>query len=135
SILCMGKVFGRLLLNIPAAALLLSGASAALAQGVATAGIRGSIRSDTSQAFDDARVRVTQIATGFSTEVEASRGHFLIQGLDPGGPYTITVRRLGFIAEARINVFLQVGELRDLEFILRRAVVELQPAITVADAK
>ena len=115
---------------VSTAALLLS-ASTAFAQGVATAGIRGSIRADSSQNIEGARVRVIQTTTGFSTEVQARRGHFVIEGLDPGGPYTITVRSVGFIPAERVNVFLQLGELRELEFLLKPAIAQLAPAITV----
>jgi hypothetical protein len=71
--------------------------TAAGAQGVTSAGIRGSVSGDDRRTVD-ARVNVSHDATGFSVEVHASGGRFLVQGLEPGGPYTITARGLGVSA-------------------------------------
>jgi len=81
------------------------------AQGVSTTGIRGRVENDVRQPLD-ARVRVTHEATGFSIEVRAARGRYLVQGLEPGGPYTVTVRALGLAARHSTNIFLALGELQ-----------------------
>src|SRR5712671_4852790 len=80
--------------------------STLVAQGVTTSGIRGAVVAEGGAAVEGARVRVSDAATGFAVEVEARRTRFLIQGLEPGGPYTVTVRRLGFIAQQREHIIL-----------------------------
>jgi hypothetical protein len=87
------------------------------AQGLTTAGIRGSVSAGDARSVD-AFVRVTSNATGFSVEVRASRGRFLVQGLEPGGPYTITVRSFGFVPQRRDGIVLKLGELTDMVFAL-----------------
>lgn len=98
----------------------------AAAQGVASSGIRGSVRAESGGDADNARVRVTHSATGFTVEVDARRGRFLIQGLEPGGPYTVSVRLLGFVAQQRERVVLELGELRNMDFVLQPVIVELK---------
>src|SRR6476661_6889680 len=92
------------------AAATLSGRAAA-AQGVTTAGLRGRIIGDGN---GDARVLVRHDATGAVVEVRASHGRFLVQGLQQGGPYRVTVRSLGYIPLVRDSLYLGLGELRDV---------------------
>jgi hypothetical protein len=114
-----------------AAAMLVCSASAAIAQGVSTSGIRGTIRTDATD-IQGARVRVTNTATGFAAEVEAQRGRFLIQGLEPGGPYAVTVRRLGYVPHRREGILLKLGELLEMEFMLQQLSVQLDTVSVVA---
>jgi len=106
--------------------------SALVAQGVTTSGIRGSVVAEGAVAVEGARVRISSPTTGFAVEVEARHARFLIQGLEPGGPYTVTVRRLGFIAQQREHIMLELGELLELNFTLRPVVAELESVSVVA---
>jgi hypothetical protein len=105
------------------------------AQGIATSGIRGVVRGDSAQSVDDALVRITQVATGFAVEVKVRDGRFFVQGLEPGGPYSIALRRVGFAPQRRDGIFLKLGELLDLQFVLMAQPVELQPTVVVAGEK
>ena len=118
--------------RIAAALLLAFPDSFAAAQGVATSGIRGSIRAEDGSSTDGTRVRVTHTSTGFSVEVNARRGSFLVQGLEPGGPYSVVVRRLGFVVQQQERVHLALGDLLEMNFVLRPAAVELQAVTVVA---
>jgi len=118
--------------RIVAALLLAFPYSFAEAQGVATSGIRGSIRAEDGTITDGARVRVTHTATGFSVEVNSRNGRFLVQGLEPGGPYSIVVRRLGSVSERRERIQLGLGDLVEMDFVLRPAAVQLQAVTVVA---
>jgi hypothetical protein len=111
--------------RVVATPLLLLISAAAGAQGVTTAGIRGGIRAEDRRDVD-AHVRVVHNATGFSVDVRSRNGRFLVQGLEPGGPYTVTARGLGFISQRRDGVFLKLGELSEFQF-------ELQPIATRLD--
>ena len=112
------------------AATTLSGCEAA-AQGVTTAGVRGRIIGDDG---GDSRVLIRHDATGSVVEVRASRGRFLVQGLQPGGPYRITVRSLGYAPLVRDGLYLGLGEVRDVVFVRERVATELLPVVTHATA-
>ena len=101
------------------------------AQGVSTTGIRGRVENDVRQPLD-ARVRVTHEATGFSIEVRAARGRYLVQGLEPGGPYTVTVRALGLAARHTTSIFLALGELRQVDFALQAIAARLDTVTVVS---
>lgn len=98
--------------------LLLLLSAAVDAQGVTTAGIRGRVSADSRQNID-ARVNVSHAATGYSVEVHATGGRFLVQGLEPGGPYSIIARAVGSVPQRREGVFLTLGELREIHFVLQ----------------
>ncbi len=82
-----------------------------------------------------AHVRVAHTATGFAVEVEAKNGRFLVQGLEPGAPYTVNVRQLGFVAQRRELVLLNLGELRELNFVLQPVITQLEPVSVLATDK
>src|SRR5687768_4546498 len=61
---------------------LLGVASKARAQGVSTAIIRGTVRTDAGANVDGARVRVLNTATGVSMTTLVTHGRFIVHGLD-----------------------------------------------------
>ncbi|MGH7562878.1 MAG: carboxypeptidase-like regulatory domain-containing protein, partial [Gemmatimonadota bacterium] len=75
-----------------------------LAQGVTTAAIRGTVRAADGSDADGTRVLVRNRATGFMAESEVRYGRFLVQGLEVGGPYMVTLDRLGYLPERREQV-------------------------------
>lgn len=111
--------------------LLLLPSAAVGAQGVSTAGIRGSVSAHL-RPNADARVRVSHDATGFSVEVRVTGGRFLVQGLEPGGPYTVTARALGFAPRRGEGIFLTLGELREIDFVLQPIAVQMDTVTVVA---
>ena len=88
------------------------------AQGATTAAIQGLVRATDGSDVEGARVEVLNTATGFVVAGEVRHGRFLVQGLEIGGPYTITVARLGLQLQRIEDVYLRLGEARDLAFIL-----------------
>lgn len=119
-------------LQLTVAALLLVPDGTAGAQGVGSSGIRGTVRAPDGAIQSGARARVTHTATGRIVEVETRQGRFLIQGLDPGGPYTVTVQRIGFLAQHREGIVLRLGELRELEFLLQPVTGKLEDVTVLA---
>src|SRR5688500_20136589 len=105
--------------------MLLSPHLPAAAQGVTGAGIHGTVAAESPAGAGVVHVLVTHVTTGFKVEVEARNGRFLIQGLEPGGPYSILVRRLGFVAARREGIRLRLGGLLEMEFALKAAPVQL----------
>ena len=104
--------------GIVASTLLLFPAAIA-AQAVTTAGIRGRVSSRGRENID-ARVRVSDDATGFAVEARTNPGgQFLIQGLEPGGSYTVVARSLGYVLQGREKILLTLGETREINFVLQ----------------
>lgn len=108
--------------------------SALLAQGVTTAAIRGTVRAADGSDVDGARVEVANTATGFVVEAEVRHGRFLAQGLEVGGPYTITLERLGFLPQYHQPVFLRLGEPLEIDFVMQPAPIPLDTLRIVAPA-
>jgi hypothetical protein len=104
------------------------------AQGVTTAGIRGTVRSSGGETID-AQVSVRHEETGYSVDVRASAGRFDVQGLEPGGPYTVTVRALGLLPRRVPRVYLELGASRELDVVLEPVATRLDAVlITPADS-
>src|ERR1700681_2813924 len=94
-------------------ALTLFGLSAAplFGQGVTTGAISGTITNDQAQGVESAQIGVVNQTTGSrSGAISRSDGRFYIQGLEVGGPYTLTVRRLGFTPRDTGNVYILLGQ-------------------------
>ncbi|MGE5231998.1 MAG: hypothetical protein ACM3NS_09670, partial [Deltaproteobacteria bacterium] len=81
---------------------------------------------------EGARVVVRSAATGFVLDAEVRGGRFLVEGLEAGGPYTITVRRIGALARQWDGVFLTLGEPLDLQVTLDPAPAPLDSVVVVA---
>jgi hypothetical protein len=102
------------------------------AQGVTTTLIRGAVRMADGSAADGGRVVVRSDATGFAAEAEVRRGRFLVQGLEAGGPYTVTVRRIGTVAWRQDGILLTLGEPLELQVTLEPAAVVLDTLVVSA---
>ncbi|HEU4463699.1 MAG TPA: carboxypeptidase-like regulatory domain-containing protein, partial [Gemmatimonadota bacterium] len=85
-----------------------------LAQGVTTAAIHGTVQAADGSEVDGASVEVVNGASGFRSAGEVRRGRFLVQGLEIGGPYSVTVERLGFLPTRVEDVYLELGERHDV---------------------
>jgi hypothetical protein len=109
-------------------------ASNAGAQGVTTAGIHGTVLGGHGEPID-AQVSVHHEATGYSVELRSHAGQFLVTGLEPGGPYTVTVRALGLAARRFERLYLELGERRELNVVLDPVATTLAPVrITSRDS-
>lgn len=96
-----------------------------VAQTMTTAAVHGAVRTGDGEDADGARVTVRNTATGVALEAEVRDGRFFVQGLEVGGPYAITVERLGYRAERREGLVLGLGEPLELEFVLRTEPIPL----------
>jgi hypothetical protein len=108
-----------------AALLLVTISPSGYAQSVSYAAVHGVVRAPAGLDSDGARVMVSHGATGFVVEAEVRRGRFVVHGLEAGGPYTVTVRRLGFRPLSREGLMLAAGEERTLHFELQAIAVGL----------
>src|SRR3954466_1845543 len=83
----------------------------ARAQATTSAAITGRILDEQGRGLPGVDVAVTNHATGISTRgVSRADGRYLVAGLEVGGPYSVTARRIGSPMQARTGVFLTVGQ-------------------------
>src|SRR6266849_3398372 len=94
-----------------------------MAYGQATGSFLGTVTDKSGSAISGASVRVTSQGTGASREAKTDdAGHYIINLL-PVSIYTIRVEFQGFQAVESKDVKLQVGEQRELDFVLSPATV------------
>jgi hypothetical protein len=112
--------------------LLLSIALPARAQTV-DASILGSVRDSAGIAVPKASVTVKNASTGVEwSVVVTSTGRFAFLQLPLGGPYTVTVRHVGFRSETRSGYELSLGSRVLVDVVLHRAAAELAPTIVLS---
>ena len=112
----------------------LFGASATLsAQGVTTGAVSGTITSVQGQALEGAQVQITNRATGAKTgSITRADGRYFIQSLDVGGPYTVSVRRIGFAPQDSNNVYVSLGQNVRIDFRLGTQAAQLSGVTVTA---
>jgi outer membrane receptor for ferrienterochelin and colicin len=94
------------------------------AQGVTTGAIGGTVTQENGAPLMSAQVQVVNLTTGFRTGgVTRENGQFLVSGLEVGGPYTVTVRRIGYQPHTRQNLYVQLSQ-------TERITVSLTPQAT-----
>ena len=103
------------------------------AQGVTTGAIAGKVTDPQGQPVAQAGVQVTHRGSGYTTSVRTrDNGQFLVQGLEVGGPYTVTIRAIGFQPFIRENVDVNLSEATRVNAQLVAQAVELS-AVTISD--
>lgn len=104
----------------------------AVAQGVTTSAVTGRVTNAQGQPVEGAQVVATNTATGRSYRVVTREdGRYQLQGLQPGGPYTIQVQGMGFEAQSRSGVDLALSQTARFDFSLASEAVALE-ALTVS---
>jgi hypothetical protein len=97
------------------------------AQGVTTGAITGTVTDAQGQPMASAQVQVTNRATGYSTgTITRSTGQYLIQGLETGGPYTVTVTSIGHEPVTRNDIFVRLSQSTRLDFNLNVQAVAIE---------
>ena len=96
--------------------------------------VSGSIRMADGSPVADANVTARNDATGFQ-EVRRTdaRGRFVFAQLPIGGPYAITARKLGYAAERRTGITLNLGDRVTLDFTFKAAAQQLTAVDVRAD--
>src|SRR6266542_308227 len=106
----------RLTSTLATIAAFTASAAGAHARGVTTGAIGGTARDPSGNPVAQARVQVTDRTTGYTTGgTTHENGQFLVGGLQVGGPYTVVVRRIGYQAHTRDNVYVQLSQTPPLE--------------------
>src|SRR3970282_1798057 len=108
------------------AVILVVGAGALVAQGVTTASITGIVTDEGQSPIPEATVTAIHAPSGTTYSARTrSDGRFTIPGMRVGGPYTVTVARIGFGNQVKSNNFLSLGAATDLAFVLRAIAITL----------
>src|SRR5262249_20920691 len=94
------------------------GAAASLsAQGVTTGAISGHVTGDWTQPIEGAQVTAVNKSTGARAAVNSqSDGRYYIQGLEVGGPYTVSVRRIGMAPQEKTGQMVSLGQATRVDF-------------------
>lgn len=99
---------------------------AALAQGVTTGAVSGRVVDEAGAPIPGASISVVNTATGSSSRATTARdGRYLVQGLDVGGPYSITARNPGYQSQMRDGQMLTLSQNLTLDFKLERQTIIL----------
>ena len=104
------------------------------AQSVSTAGLRGRILDTEGTPVEAALVSLARTGTGAtSTALSVASGHYTLRGQRPGGPYRITVTRLGFRDFVREDIELLLGRFIDLDITLVSEVISLEELVVESE--
>lgn len=114
------------------AALAVSGAGGALVgQGVTTAAMNGIVTDTAGNPLADAVIVAVHTPSGTRYQTVArSGGVYTLPNMRVGGPYTVSVRLVGYSQREEQNVFVSLAQNLRLDFRLARQVIELS-ALTV----
>lgn len=97
------------------------------AQGVTTSAITGTVSNAQGQPLPGVQITATNTQSGTSYRVVTrSDGRYLLQGLQPGGPYRITATGLGFATATRTGVDLVLSQTSRFNFTLSSEAVALE---------
>src|SRR6059036_3638379 len=123
------KTFVRLLRTcVLFATVTVAGPAALDAQGVTTAAIAGVVSDSSGGPLEGARVVALHAPSGTAyAAVTRADGRFTIPGMRVGGPYRVSVTRVGYRREVQDQIELTLGGTADLRFTLVQASVELEP--------
>jgi len=100
--------------------------SPAAAQGVTTGAIAGTVTGSDGQPVEGAQVQISNRSTGFTAGgITRAGGTFYVQGLEVGGPYTVTVRRIGFEPQTRTDITVGLSSTTRSDFALNQRATTL----------
>ncbi|MEO7520430.1 MAG: carboxypeptidase-like regulatory domain-containing protein, partial [Gemmatimonas sp.] len=123
-----------LALAATATALLASTARLAAAQGLTTGAISGTVTENGSRPLENAQVEIRNLETGFRAgAITRTNGRFFVQGLTVGGPYSVTVRLLGYAPVTRNDLTVSLGGNTVVDVQLRQAAAQLAAVAVTAD--
>ena len=103
------------------------------AQGSTTAAIGGRILDAEGVGLSGVEVVVANQATGISMRaISRGAGRYLVSGLDVGGPYSVTARRIGSPIATKSGLFLNLGQQLQVDIVLEQQAVALAGVETQA---
>lgn len=114
---------------------LVAGPAPAIAQGVTTASMTGTVTGTGGAPVGGARVSAVHVPSGTSYRTTArADGRFTIPGMRVGGPYLVTATAIGYEPQRRDRVTLSLGTSADVAFALSQAAVQLEGVTVTAQS-
>jgi Carboxypeptidase regulatory-like domain len=111
----------------------LLGAANGLQAQVSTGGFTGVVTDETGKPMAGAQVQVVNRSTGARAgALTNAAGRYYISALESGGPYTISIRRIGFAQRDTNNLQVSLGETVRVDLSLSTAVTRLANVEIVA---
>lgn len=112
----------------------LSGTTVLAAQSASTAGLRGHITDTWGNPVEGAQITLTHSRTGAAnTTLSLADGRYTLRGQRPGGPYVISVMRIGFRDFQREAVELLLGRFIDLDITVVSEAINLEELVVEAE--
>lgn len=103
------------------------------AQGPTTAAIAGRIVDENGRGLSGVEVLVTNRATGIPIRGRSrAEGRYLVDGLEVGGPYSVTARRIGSRSKTLTGFYLRLGQQLQVDVELEQQAVTLEAMETRA---
>ena len=104
------------------------------AQSASTGGLRGRVVDQDGTPVEAALVTLVHTPTGTaSTVFSVADGRYTLRGQRPGGPYRLTVTRLGFRDFTREDIELLLGQFVDLDVTVVSEAIEVEPLVVQAE--
>ncbi|HEY7877130.1 MAG TPA: carboxypeptidase regulatory-like domain-containing protein, partial [Gemmatimonadaceae bacterium] len=104
------------------------------AQGITTAAVSGVVTDESGQPVEAAQIQIVNQATGVrSGTLTRTNGNYYVQGLEVGGPYMVTVKRIGFQPDSLGGIRLSLGQNFRANFKVNTQAARLE-AVTVRAA-
>lgn len=105
---------------------LATGVTTLAAQGVTTGAISGTVSDEQGQGLPGVQVQVVNKMTGARAgALTHSDGRYFVPSLETGGPYTVSIRRIGFAPRDSSGFYVSLGENLRVDFSLRPRAVAL----------
>jgi hypothetical protein len=87
---------------------------------VTTSSISGMVKAQGGESLIGATVTATHVPTGTVYRVVArTNGQYTINNMQPGGPYRVNTSFVGYDADTRENIFLELGETQKIDIELK----------------
>ncbi|HTL84942.1 MAG TPA: TonB-dependent receptor, partial [Acidimicrobiia bacterium] len=116
-----------------AAALLATLPGRLVAQGITTGAIAGRVTDESGQPLASAQIVIRNRSSGYTVgTITRDDGRYRVQNLEPGGPYTVTARRIGMQPQTLENQLVPLSETLSLDFKLSQQVAQLSSVQVVA---
>ena len=109
--------------------------TSAFAQGITTGAISGTVTGAGGAPVEGAQVQISNRSTGFTAgAITRANGAYYVQGLEVGGPYSVSVRRIGFEPQTRDNMRVGLSSTTRTDFNLTPQATTLTEVVVRAEA-